>query len=48
MNGGRKKERREKKRKEKKSMNIVVPSCLKDADGVRTRSDHGNRSPVGH
>jgi hypothetical protein len=30
-------ERRE--RKEKKSMIIVVPSCLKDADGARTRSD---------
>jgi hypothetical protein len=30
--------RREKKR-EKKSMIIVVPSCLKDADGARTRSD---------
>ena len=28
-----------KKRKEKKSMIIVVPSCLKDADGARTRSD---------
>ena len=25
--------------KEKKSMIIVVPSCLKDADGARTRSD---------
>jgi hypothetical protein len=36
----RKKERKkEKKRKEKKSMIIVVPSCLKDADGARTRSD---------
>ena len=28
-----------KKRKEKKSMIIVVPSCLKDADGARTHSD---------
>ena len=25
--------------KEKKSMIIVVPLCLKDADGARTRSD---------
>jgi hypothetical protein len=25
--------------REKKSMIIVVPSCLKDADGARTRSD---------
>ena len=33
----RKKERREKR--EKKSMIIVVPSCLKDADGARTRWD---------
>jgi hypothetical protein len=33
----REKERREKE--EKKSMIIVVPSCLKDADGARTRSD---------
>ena len=32
------KERREKK-EEKMSMIIVVPSCLKDADGARTRSD---------
>ena len=29
----------EKKKEEKKSMIIVVPSCLKDADGARTRSD---------
>ena len=28
-----------KKKEEKKSMIIVVPSCLKDADGARTRSD---------
>ena len=35
---GRRKEK-ERKRKEKKSMIIVVPSCLKDADGARTRSD---------
>ena len=27
------------KEKEKKSMIIVVPSCLKDADGARTRLD---------
>jgi hypothetical protein len=27
------------RRREKKSMIIVVPSCLKDADGARTRSD---------
>ena len=48
MNGGRKKrkerkkERKKEKREkeeEKKSMIIVVPSCLKDADGARTRSD---------
>ena len=40
LNGGReKKEKRREKRKEKKSMIIVVPSCLKDADGARTRSD---------
>ena len=40
--GGRKKGRKKKerrKKKEKKSMIIVVPSCLKDADGARTRSD---------
>ena len=30
---------REKRKEEKKSMIIVVPSCLKDADGARTRSD---------
>ena len=38
----REKERKREKRKEKeekKSMIIVVPSCLKDADGARTRSD---------
>ena len=35
--GGRKRERE--KEEEKKSMIIVVPSCLKDADGARTRSD---------
>ena len=35
----RKKERKRKRKKEKKSMIIVVPSCLKDADGARTRSD---------
>ena len=29
----------EKKKEEKKSMIIVVPSCLKAADGARTRSD---------
>ena len=29
----------EKREKEKKSMIIVVPSCLKDANGARTRSD---------
>ena len=33
------KKRKEKKKREKKSMIIVVPSCLKDADGARTRSD---------
>ena len=27
------------KEEEKKSMIIVVPSCLKDTDGARTRSD---------
>jgi hypothetical protein len=32
-------EREKKERREKKSMIIVVPSCLKDADGARTRSD---------
>jgi hypothetical protein len=32
-------EKREKRKEEKKSMIIVVPSCLKDADGARTRSD---------
>ena len=34
-------ERRKKERKKEreKSMIIVVPSCLKDADGARTRSD---------
>jgi hypothetical protein len=32
-------EKREKRKEEKKSMIIVVPSCLKDADGTRTRSD---------
>ena len=37
--GGRKKKKERKKEKEKKSMIIVVPSCLKDADGARTRSD---------
>jgi hypothetical protein len=31
-------EKREKE-EEKKSMIIVVPSCLKDANGARTRSD---------
>ena len=30
---------REKEEEEKKSMIIVVPSCLKDTDGARTRSD---------
>ena len=35
--GGR--ERKEKKKREKKSMIIVVQSCLKAADGARTRSD---------
>jgi hypothetical protein len=46
LNGGRKKERE----KEKKSMIIVVPSCMKDADGARTRSDQNNEStctPIG-
>ena len=33
------KRKKEKREKEKKSMIIVVPSCLKDADGARTRSD---------
>jgi len=37
--GGGKKEERKKEEEEKKSMIIVVPSCLKDADGARTRSD---------
>ena len=40
--GKKKKEKRKKekrKKEEKKSMIIVVPSCLKDADGARTRSD---------
>ena len=33
-------ERKKKRKKEEKmSMIIVVPSCLKDADGARTRSD---------
>ena len=32
-------EERKKEEEEKKSMIIVVPSCLKDADGARTRSD---------
>ena len=41
LNGGREKEEK-KKRKEKKSMIIVVPSCLKDADGARTRSDQNS------
>ena len=40
MNGGRKKEKR--REREKKSMIIVVPSCLKDADGARTRSDQNS------
>jgi hypothetical protein len=30
----------------KKSMIIVVPSCLKDADGARTRSDQKNELPL--
>jgi hypothetical protein len=30
--------------KEKKSMIIVVPSCLKDVDGARTRSDQNTAS----
>ena len=29
----------EEEEEEKKSMIVVVPSCLKDADGARTRSD---------
>ena len=33
------KEKKKKKKEEKKSMIIVIPSCLKDADGARTRSD---------
>ena len=33
------KRKKEKEKEEKKSMIIVVPSCLKDADGARTRSD---------
>ena len=33
------KKKERKKKEEKKSMIIVVPSCLKDADGARTRSD---------
>ena len=40
--GGRKKKEESRKKKEKKSMIIVVPSCLKDADGARTRSDQKN------
>jgi hypothetical protein len=36
------KKRKEKREKEKKSMIIVVPSCLKDADGARTRSDQND------
>ena len=32
-------EEKKKRKAEKKSMIIVVPSCLKDADGARTRSD---------
>ena len=32
-------EKREREKREKKSMIIVVPSCLKDADGARTCSD---------
>ena len=39
---GRRKEK-EKEKEEKKSMIIVVPSCLKDADGARTRSDQKSR-----
>jgi hypothetical protein len=30
---------KEREKEEKKSMIIVVPSCLKDADGARTSSD---------
>ena len=30
------------KEEEKKSMIIVIPSCLKDADGARTRSDQNS------
>ena len=37
--GRRKKKKERRKKEEKKSMIIVVPSCLKDADGARTRSD---------
>ena len=33
------KKEKEKEKEEKKSMIIVVPSCLKDADGARTHSD---------
>ena len=36
---GRRKKEERKKKEEKKSMIKVVPSCLKDADGARTRSD---------
>ena len=39
----RKKEER-KKEEEKKSMIIVVPSCLKDADGARTRLDQNKNA----
>ena len=35
-------EKREKE--EKKSMIIVVPSCLKDADGARTRLDQNSNA----
>ena len=33
------KKKERKRKEEKKSMIKVVPSCLKDADGARTRSD---------
>ena len=40
--GEREKRKERKKEEEKKSMIIVVPSCLKDADGARTRSDQNS------
>merc|ERR1712148_129881 len=41
------KRKRKKEKEEKKSMIIVVPSCLKDADGARTRSDQKKNKDEG-